>query len=334
MKNKWPLSSTNAIIVTLGLIWLLATSCTKEKLQPVSFSVLDLGEQCSLRDIEFVDDTLGFLCGGTPGEYGVIWRTQDRGFTWTRVFQSSSHCIYDAAFYDMRNGYAGGDRLLLLRTSDGGQSWSDVFENTSFSNWTDFIKPIRKILYPSPSTLIAAGGDDWDKGLMCVSHNWGSNWFFRDFPNQLNDLALVGTPGVWSCGYGIAMYSADSCITNSIRTPGEENFTGIDFLDAATGLACGYNGGIFHTTDGGLNWVQVRKSNGTFSRRTHLNDVRFIDEQHALAVGSEGLILYSTDGGLQWMQLATEFDNDLLSVAVKPDLWICGSQGFLAKISL
>lgn len=313
---------------------LLVSACSKEKIIPVQPTPVPLNETCTLRDIEFFNDTLGFICGGNPGEYGVILRTIDAGLSWTLVYQSSSHCIYDAAFFDIRNGYAGGDRLLLLHTVDGGDHWSNVYQNTSFDNWTDFIKPIRKILYPSSTTVLAVGGDDWDKGLMCISHNWGADWFFHDFPNQLNDMARCGTQTVWSCGYGITLCSADSCSTNESHRIAEENFSGIDFLDAATGLACAFNGNIYRTSDGGLNWSRVRKSNSTLSNKNHLNDIRFIDSQRAIAVGSGGLILFSNDGGTNWQTAQTDIGNDLYAVAVHPGLWICGSQGLLARITL
>lgn len=324
------------VFISCILCGCLISGCSKSELSPTASTVMDLQTELPLRDIEFVNDTLGFICGGIPGETGVIWRTVNSGITWSRVLEEPGRCIYDADFFDGNNGYAGGDALMLLHTTDGGTTWKNEYENADFSNWSEFIKPIRKIAYPNPRTIIAIGGDTWYKGLMCASHNWGQDWFFKDFDNQLNDIAVPDISSVWICGYGLMLLSADSCSNLNTLAINEDNFTALDFSGTAIGLACGYNGGIYKTTDSGLSWKEVLKSNNTFDKRQHFNDICFINNNRAIAVGNNGLLLLSNDQGEHWQTLKIDTENDLLSLTEKSagEIWLCGTNGFLCQILL
>lgn len=329
MSNVYKKSCGIAILVLL-----LVSGCKKDATEPASFisSVLESGT--TLRDISFINDTLGFICGGAPNVSGKIWKTTNGGASWHPVFEMQGRCLYDAAFLDPVHGYAGGDSLLLLRTTDGGITWTNVYANEDFSGWSEFIRPIRKIAYPNPQNIIAVGGDLWYKGLMCVSHNWGENWFFKDFNNQLNDIEIPVITSAWVCGYGLIMHSADTCSLLTAMEADEDFFTGLDFLTPATGLACGYNGGLYKTADAGETWKIVLKPNGAFEKRIHFNDITFIDDHRVLAAGNTGLLMFSTDQGETWSRIESQTDCDLLSITVKPngEIWLCGSSGFVGNL--
>ena len=69
------------------------------------------------------------------------------------------------------------------------------------------------------------------------------------------------------------------------------------FADASTGFACGLNGTIVKTTDGGATWTS--KYSGT---PYHLFAISFANSMTGLAVGMNGAILKTTDGGETWLE--------------------------------
>jgi photosystem II stability/assembly factor-like uncharacterized protein len=89
----------------------------------------------------------------------------------------------------------------------------------------------------------------------------------------------------------------------------------VHFVDASEGWACGDDGAIWHTVDGGKNWE--RQPTGT---RASLRGIHFTTPYHGWAVGrvdapngtSVGVLLKTTDGGVKdtngsggWEQVGT-----------------------------
>ena len=75
-----------------------------------------------------------------------------------------------------------------------------------------------------------------------------------------------------------------------------QDLEGVDFIDARTGWACGFQGTILHTDDGGTTWI-AQTSNTTAG----LYAISFADAHLGLAVGDGGTILRTTDGGDSWV---------------------------------
>lgn len=84
---------------------------------------------------------------------------------------------------------------------------------------------------------------------------------------------------------------------------GDANLYAIQFVGDGEGWACGDEGVILHTIDGGKNWERV--SSGT---RGSLKSICFITPQFGWIVGREelpkggsaGVILFTADGGINW----------------------------------
>ncbi|HWA07089.1 MAG TPA: YCF48-related protein [Ignavibacteria bacterium] len=75
----------------------------------------------------------------------------------------------------------------------------------------------------------------------------------------------------------------------------------IDFVNENTGWACGDNGVIVKTTNGGVNWVQ--QSSGITNR---LEGIDAVDQNLVWCVGWWNTILKSTDGGNNWQIIRSE----------------------------
>lgn len=81
----------------------------------------------------------------------------------------------------------------------------------------------------------------------------------------------------------------------------------VHFADASEGWACGDDGAVWHTVDGGKQWE--RQKTGT---RASLRGLHFTDAYTGWAVGridtpsgSVGVMLKTTDGGLKWGEVGT-----------------------------
>lgn len=70
----------------------------------------------------------------------------------------------------------------------------------------------------------------------------------------------------------------------------------IDFVDENTGWACGDDGVVVKTTNGGFNWVQ--QNTGLFKR---LEGIDAVDANTIYSVGWFQTIIKSTNGGSNWM---------------------------------
>jgi len=81
------------------------------------------------------------------------------------------------------------------------------------------------------------------------------------------------------------------------------------FSDLNNGWICGASGTIFHTTDGGSNWLMQTSETDAW-----LYSVYFINDKIGWIAGTEkdqtnGIVLKTTDGGENWIQQILNFND-------------------------
>ncbi len=98
------------------------------------------------------------------------------------------------------------------------------------------------------------------------------------------------------------------------------------FVNTTTGWAVGSSGKIFHTTDGGNNWL--RQESGTSAQ---LNSVSFIDNNYGWVAGGESMLLRTSDGGANWDYQMSITPNDYQCIFFKDKMngWALDSYGSL-----
>jgi photosystem II stability/assembly factor-like uncharacterized protein len=100
----------------------------------------------------------------------------------------------------------------------------------------------------------------------------------------------------WAVGdLGVIVKTTDGLTWQSQGSTIDEDLLGLFFLTPDLGWACGTNGVILKTLDGGMNWTV--KNTPTNAK---LSDIYFVNEDDGWAVGGEGSILHSKDGGETW----------------------------------
>ncbi|MBT8190235.1 MAG: hypothetical protein KJO29_07375, partial [Bacteroidia bacterium] len=175
-----------------------------------------------------------------------------------------------------------------------------------------------------------------------------------------SNLWIVGRNGKiqYSPDYGFSWQAQNS---NTMST-----ILGVHFIDQNTGWACGNNGTLLKTSNGGNNWESVeipvsgndlyevlflndllgwmvgtvgniwRTENGGLNWnkiqtnfQQDLHDVDFINENFGWAVGNLGKIFHSNDGGLNWNEQASGTSVDLYGVEFisATEGWVVGLNG-------
>jgi photosystem II stability/assembly factor-like uncharacterized protein len=118
-----------------------------------------------------------------------------------------------------------------------------------------------------------------------------------------------------------ADYSWSAGESFHLRAVWDENASGVSSLNSVivglpglpnTGFACGANGAIFSTSDGGITWAKI-KTGVTYD----LFSIDFVSAAVGMACGEYGTILKTADGGATWTLLDTGTTADLNGIVIR-----------------
>ncbi len=244
----------------------------------------------------------------------LIYRTTDRGTSWSVVYHDASKGAFlDAmTFFDSRRGLAVGDpvdgRFVILSTSDGGQHWARIAAAGIPASI-----PGEGAFAASGTSLITCGRDDaWlGSGGAAASRvfhsiDGGRTWSVANVPIDA---------GVASAG----IFSLACRDTRHIVAVGG-NYAKPDA--AATTVAS--------SDDGGATWIASAPAAAT----AFLSGVAFLDRsdgKRLIAVGTEGSA-FSLDGGRTWSRLDSLSFNVVIAVGSNDAAWAAGALGKVATL--
>ncbi|MFI5134649.1 MAG: YCF48-related protein [Chitinophagales bacterium] len=297
----------------------LLSSCSKEKIS-LSFTELHSGITDDLNDVLFLNDSVGYICGGLRYEQGDILKTSDGGFTWQN--QSTNEMIkalYHVTFISSDTGFTCGYDGKIFRTFDGGNSW-EYFQN--------YYSPIRSLFMLNSGEGFACGGVGFDHGYKLQTTNYGDAWRWDTSKVEYRDIVFFNTSSGVMCGYGEILFTNDGGATWNYSNAKQDFFVAMSFVNSETGYAIGYTGSIWRTDDGGENWTRLRNSNTLFQTNWYLNCVAFRDENTGYVAGEKGLFLKTTDGGNHWGKVDNAPDVNWKGISlVSNGGVICGTDG-------
>lgn len=186
------------------------------------------------RDIKFVNDSAGYACGGTGFGRGIIFRTTNRGDTWSiDTFQNELRSLFftgektgycsgygiilkttdgginwnpttakgdfftSVYFTNTVTGYAAGMTGTILKTTDAGETWKKLHSNNSLVNKN---RNFTRIIFRNASVGYAVG---WN-GLMIKTTNGGEDWIIVTNAPQADfkDIFLLSKGGFIAAGGG------------------------------------------------------------------------------------------------------------------------------------
>jgi photosystem II stability/assembly factor-like uncharacterized protein len=228
--DVWPTSPTRAFIVgTRGKVLLTEDG-------GLHFKRVDIGTDLAVFGIQMADDQTGYLCG----QDGLIMRTQDGGKTWHRINSRTHLFIFGLSFPDRLHGFLVGDRSLVLSTTDGGETFlKRQLERIFPPELQDYALPYEEPVFYSTTFIDDDRG--WivgELGRIWATVNGGNTW-------QEQQESLVPQ---WKRPLG----PNDDPRFSDFLLP---TMFGVSFRDAQHGAACGLEGWVVETSDGGKTWV-------------------------------------------------------------------------------
>lgn len=257
----------------------------------------------------WLDANTGFICGGEKNTKGFIYQTTDGGSSWQNVFSSDSKSLYDIFFVNDTIAYCCGDKLFLLKSKDNGKTWKEV-EYAFVPEYFNYV-PLRCI-FGNYRFLMIIGGENYDTGNALWLENDNLRWVWH-FDHEFRTGLNFNTENYLLCGYGNCFKTTDYGYNYTPTKLAGDYFTSSATINDKLGYACGYNGGIFKTTDAGASWEMIVDANKLSKKRKHFNGMCFIDANNGWVVGDEGVIMQTTDGKT-WKELEPIGKTDLLSI--------------------
>ncbi|MEL6821585.1 MAG: YCF48-related protein, partial [Calditrichota bacterium] len=222
----------------------------------------------------------------------AIYKSADSGATWQRVDKSLPFDMYKSIFFNSPdNGWITGNAKNpgeILSTENGGNDWDVVQIPTSETS--------------TSGVYFLNSNQGWIGvwGAVLNTQDGGNTWNQTIVPNATLVSGIVNPDpfNSWVKASAKVYYSDGSGYT--LQDPGYINISGIEFTDSQNGWAITRIGRIFHTNDGGQNWVEQSSPVSSI-----LRDIEFINSQVGWCVGNQGTILKTVDGGANWENLGS-----------------------------
>jgi photosystem II stability/assembly factor-like uncharacterized protein len=309
------------------LLW--CSGCKKDLIKAEKIVTLNTHTTDRLNNIQFVNDTLGFIVGGQRFYSSTILRTTDGGNHWEFFsLPEAGKGLYGITIAPGGMLYACGFDSKLLYSPDQGNNW--IF--AQITNW----QPFKNIAYTSANTGIVVGGISFNYGSITRIDDKGNIIKFDTTNYELNDIDMVTTTTGYIVGMGVVLKTIDAGVNWKFLDIKNDDFTAMSDFNKTELWVCGYGGSIFHSTDAGESWERLRNGNDITSPHYRLLHIVFKDALHGWAVGEEGLIIYTDDGGHHWMEYDRFTHVTLRRAAFTSDggLLVVGDEGIALKIQL
>ncbi|MCD4707426.1 MAG: T9SS type A sorting domain-containing protein [Candidatus Sabulitectum sp.] len=245
-----------------------------------------------IQDVSFISSTTGWTTGNT----GKLLHTVTAGAFWVEK-NTGTPVGYDGIhFIDDSCGFAVGDSLVVF-TGDGGNIWSVVYS----------------LLYEYFSDVdfnVNLGAVSGRYGV-AVTENAGEQWVYETMPSEfelptytgLKSVSVPSDTRVFTAGlYGLMYFRNSAGDWSQLSTHQTlENMNAVVHFGENRIWACGDNGVIMRSSDGGVNW-ESQIIDDDFS----LRDICFQTTLLGYCVGnssSSGVILKTVNGGTNWTEI-------------------------------
>ncbi|MFN0032365.1 MAG: WD40/YVTN/BNR-like repeat-containing protein [Flavobacteriales bacterium] len=317
--------------LTISIV-VLILSCRKTDSTISPIEVSTVPKSVRINDLQIINDSLWYACGGVRDMEGHIFKSTDAGKTWsvfTNEFSKSIYCIH---FPTPEIGMAGGDFLHLWRTTDGGNTWEFQWLADQVPLHEEDRPAIRDLQMLSPVDFHFCGGENLGEGVIYETHNGGENWNFEFMQHEMRTLAVGEGYNVVAGGHGAAFHFADSL--SSIEQSDFENDFITDLVHAYADdfYAASYNGAIYRSEDNGHTWTEIFDSNSFAQKRINWNAIHLVSGLITV-VGNGGWIVQSEDAGANWQLLRLDNEDNLYCIAaLNEQLWTGSDNGKLYRI--
>jgi photosystem II stability/assembly factor-like uncharacterized protein/phosphodiesterase/alkaline phosphatase D-like protein len=241
--------------------------------------------------VHFTSDHTGYAVGTG----GSIYKTINGGLSWTAQTSNTTQNLNDVYFPSVNTGYVIGENGTIRKTIDAGVTWTTV---TAPGVVTTSLNEVQ-FLDDNNGFIVAAGG------RIKKTTNGGTSWT-TPVSGTINDIQGLHftdlTTGYFVASGGLIKKSIDAGGTWSTLTVATtENLNDIFFI-GSTGYACGTNGQVWQTVDGGTSWNF--KSNGLGS--LELYSIHFANASVGNVSSHGGRHWTTVDGATNWISFLLE----------------------------
>ena len=252
--------------------------------------------------VDFYDSANGMAVG----DYGTVFTIRGRNMAgWCRHISYAPNCS-SVLYVDPSNIYVGADSGWIYHSLDSGRTWS----SEKISDW-----PIRSLFkwrgaYALPLPIYALTSHSvcskfelpstpWSENVLPQLQGLGSQAYGGGFCLGGSSGFIVGVGGdLWASPLVLRKRSSDtSWVMVPSGVPGGGPLYGISAPSADVIYACGVDGSIVKSTNGGDTWTENSPPKPAVLLPA-LYSTSFIDERHGFAVGESGIILYTGNGGV------------------------------------
>lgn len=318
----------NTLLSLISLAFTLLVACKKEKLYFQKIVPVESNTTSRLNRIQFLNDSVCIIVGGEKYLKSEILRSADGGKNWSlQSYPEVGKGLYGLGISASGVIYTTAYDGKLMSSHDNGLNW----QTRQISNWEYH----TALSFAGNNKVIMINTSAQTEGqIVSVDTNIQILKTTKlDF--GLNDVHMVNQQTGYVTGYGAVLKTTDGGDNWVIQDIKNDNFTAICCLNENEAWTCGYNGSIFHTTDGGNTWNRLRNGNNIAQTRYNLKNISFKDASNGWAVGENGLVIYTNDGGNTWTKYNKFTDVALLDIAFCPDgtILVVGEAGTIYRLT-
>jgi len=225
--------------------------------------------------------------GYAAGNGGTILSTTNSAATWTSLTNTvlpelkATYMIPGSSV-----GYAVGKNAGIVKTTDGGSSWTSINTGTG---------QLNGVVFENINDGIAVG----DAGIILKINGAAVNPIFETpaIAANLNAVTVTASGNYIAVGNAgaIAMGTFAGAWTSAVAA-GAPDLNSVYFTDDLIGYACGNNGVVVKTINGGATWGAT----GATGVSAALHNIYFKDLLTGYVMGDAGTILKTIDAGLNW----------------------------------
>ncbi|PKL84728.1 MAG: hypothetical protein CVV22_11520 [Ignavibacteriae bacterium HGW-Ignavibacteriae-1] len=210
-----------------------------------------------LSSVCFTSTLIGYVGGSENFSSGIIFKTSDGGQSWTKT--SIPESIFDInftkiVFPEPQIGYAI-TRGMCMKTVDAGDNW--FITDTNLVKSGDMFSILEDVHFFSADTGFIVG---WYNPFCAYTTNGGENWIDQFvLHNQWYSIDFPSRQIGYLAGWGQMAKTTDGGLSwteISIAQNLAANIYSISFANDSVGFACGDNGMIIKTINGGTTGIE------------------------------------------------------------------------------
>lgn len=289
-----------------------------------------------VRDLIFLNDSVGLACGAIQHGEGFVLKTINAGDTWFDV-QADVQILTSIVSLNDSTIIGCGQDGAIYKSFDYGNSWD-------YSSQIGGLNDISDMLFLNDSIGFSVVLNQ----AIYKTLNAGINWEFEmsmdqtidtDDSRKNNALFFLNDSIGYAVHFGI-FKTIDGGESWTILAQNQAfHYNSIYMIDEMNGFIVGKLGLFGKTTDG---WFTFEQSNISSQ---HLRDLHFLDENKGITIGggenyywpsetpndTSGVVLFSNNAGESWSEIEIS-DTRLYSMTMhNSDLFVTGAFGEIYK---